>query len=253
MTLIIGNWKMNGTVEETLKMITELRHKLPAGGAEVAVAPPFTSLYSASVALQDTPIKLAAQNMHWETEGPYTGEISGAFLKDIGCTYVILGHSERRQHFGETDEAVNRKIRSALVQELIPVVCIGETLEQRKSDKTETVLESQMKKGFQGLLMGDVKNMAVAYEPVWAIGTGQTATVEEIEQAHRFIRDYLAKSYDAPTANGIRLLYGGSVTSENARPILQAKNVDGVLVGGASLVIEKFLKIVEAAEVKAAS
>ena len=248
--LIVGNWKMNGTVEETLKMITELRHKLAPGTAQVAVAPPFTSLYSAAVALQDTPIKLAAQNMHWETEGPYTGEISGLFLKEIGCAYAIIGHSERRQYFGETDEAVNRKIRTALAQELVPIFCVGETAEQRKSGKTEAVLETQLKKGLQGFQMNDVKNMVIAYEPVWAIGTGQTAAVNEIEEAHRFIRNLLAKTYDAPTANGVSLLYGGSVSPENARTIFQVKNVDGLLVGGASLVMDKFLKIIESAEVK---
>jgi len=223
--LIVGNWKMNGTVEETLKMITELRHKLAPGTAQVAVAPPFTSLYSAAVALQDTPIKLAAQNMHWETEGPYTGEISGLFLKEIGCAYAIIGHSERRQYFGETDEAVNRKIRTALAQELVPIFCVGETAEQRKSGKTEAVLETQLKKGLQGFQMNDVKNMVIAYEPVWAIGTGKTATPETVREAHAFIK----------SLHDTRVLYGGSVKPENAADLLAQPGVDGALVGGASL------------------
>lgn len=244
MKLVIGNWKMNGTVEETLKMITELRNKLANNAAEVVIAPPFTSLYSASVVLQDTPIKLAGQNMHWESEGPFTGEVSGVFLKDVGCSHVLIGHSERRQYFGETDESVNKKIQAALSQELIPVFCIGETAEQRRSGKTETVLETQLKKGLSGIPMGEAKDLVIAYEPVWAIGSGQTPTPAEIESAMYFIHSYIGRHYDGPTANSIRLLYGGSVSPENALEILKAKNVGGLLVGGASLIIEKFLKII---------
>ena len=247
-TLIVGNWKMNGTVEETLKLITELRHKLPQTATEVVIAPPFTTLYSASVALQDTTIKLAGQDMHWETEGAFTGEVSGYFLKDVGCSHVIIGHSERRQYFGETDEMVNKKIQAAQAQELTPIFCLGETLEQRKAGKTEVVIEGQLKKGLQTIPMNDLKGLAIAYEPVWAIGTGQTPTVEEIGQVHRFIRNFIAKAHDAPTANAVSLLYGGSVTPENASTILRVSHVDGVLVGGASLVIEKFLKIIAAGE-----
>lgn len=243
--LIIGNWKMNGTIEESLKMITELRHKLPSGLiAEVVIAPPFTALYSAQIVLQETPVKLAAQNMHWETEGPYTGEISGVFLKDVGCTYVLLGHSERRRLFDETDETVNRKVQAALANELVPIICIGETEEERTGGKMEAVLEGQLKKALIGIPMSEIKNLVVAYEPVWAIGTGRTPMPDEIESAHRFIRNVMAKLYDAPTANAIRLLYGGSVTPDNAKEILSVKNVEGLLVGGASLHIEKFLKII---------
>lgn len=243
--LIVGNWKMNGTIEESLKMITELRHKLPSGLiVEVVIAPPFTALYSAQIVLQETPVKLAAQNMHWETEGPYTGEISGVFLKDVGCTYVLLGHSERRRLFDETDEAVNRKVQAALANELVPIICIGETEEERTGGKMEAVLEGQLKKALMGIPMSEIKNLVVAYEPVWAIGTGRTPMPDEIEAAHRFIRNVIAKLYDAPTANAIRILYGGSVTPDNAREILSVKNVEGLLVGGASLHIEKFLKII---------
>ncbi len=245
--LIVGNWKMHGTLEETLKLITELRHKLPAATvADVAVAPPFTCLYTAHVALQETAILLAAQNMHWETDGAFTGEISGAFLKDAGCSLVLLGHSERRQHFGETDEGVNRKALTALTLELTPVVCIGETWEQRKSGKTESVIETQIKKGLQGIPMTELANVVVAYEPVWAIGTGQTAKTDDVESALHFIRNFIAKAYDAPASNAIRLLYGGSVTPETAPELAQSGNLDGFLVGGASLSIDKFLKIIAA-------
>jgi triosephosphate isomerase len=247
-TLVVGNWKMNGTIEESLKLITELHHKLPEGSPEVAMAPPFTALYSAHIVLRETPVKLAAQNMHWETDGAFTGEISGNFLKDVGCSYVLLGHSERRKLFGETNEAVNKKIQTALSLELTPIFCIGETLDQRNEGKTESVLEVQIKKGLQGLPMGDVKDIVVAYEPVWAIGTGRNATPKEIHEALRFIRNCIAKLHDAPTANGMRLLYGGSVSPENAREIFKVEDVDGLLVGGASLVVEKFLKIIASRE-----
>src|SRR3989338_4875273 len=227
--LVVGNWKMNGTIEDTLKMLTELRHKLPeASPVEVVVAPPFTSLYTAHVGLQDSAIQLAAQNMYWELEGAFTGEISAVFLKDAGCSHVILGHSERRQQFGETDDAINKKILAALAQELVPIVCIGESLEQRKSGKTEAILELQLKKGLHGIPMNDLKGIVIAYEPVWAIGAGQTATMTEIESALHFVRNVIAKTYDAPTANAIRLLYGGSVTAETAREIFKVKEADGL-------------------------
>ncbi len=248
---VVGNWKMNGTIEETLKLIAELRHKLASlkTQTEVVVAPPFTALYSASIVIQEeTSIKLAAQNMHWEPFGAYTGEISAVFLKDAGCTHVILGHSERRNYFGETDEMINQKLQTALANELTPIVCIGETLKERKAGKTESVLERQIKKGFAGLPMSDLKSVVIAYEPIWAIGTGQAATMKEIEEALYFIRNFVAKSYDAPTANEMRLLYGGSVTPETAKSISEAKELDGFLVGGASLSIDKFLKIIRGRE-----
>jgi triosephosphate isomerase len=245
--LILGNWKMHGTLEETLKLITELRHKLPAAtAADVGIAPPYTALYTAHVALQETSILLAAQNMHWETDGAFTGEVSGAFLKDVGCSLVILGHSERRRHFGETDEGVNRKALAALALELTPVVCVGETWDQRKSGKTESVIETQIKRGLQGIPMSELPNVVVAYEPVWAIGTGQTAKPADVESALHFLRNFIAKAYDAPTAGSIRLLYGGSVTPETAPELSRVPNLDGFLVGGASLDIDKFLKIIAA-------
>ncbi|MGH7198092.1 MAG: triose-phosphate isomerase, partial [Candidatus Omnitrophota bacterium] len=178
----------------------------------------------------------------------YTGEVSGLFLRDVGCTYVLVGHSERRAMSGETDEIVTRKIKAAITHELIPIACIGESLQERKEGKTEAVLETQLKKCLQGIPMGELKAMAIAYEPIWAIGRGEPATVKEIEETHHFIRDFVAKTHDAPTANEMRLLYGGSVMPENAATLAHIKNVDGFLVGGASLVIEKFLKIIKTKE-----
>ena len=244
-TLIVGNWKMHGTLEETLKLIAGISNKLAASTIDVAIAPPFTTLYSASVVLQETALKLCGQNMHWETEGPFTGEVSGMFLKDVGCSYVILGHSERRRHFHETDEEINRKILAAFAQDLIPIFCIGETLDERKAGKTESVLENQIKKGIVGVPMSDAKNLVLAYEPVWAIGTGHNATPDEIEKSLSFIYNFLSRLYDAPTAGQIPLLYGGSVSPENSKSIFGVKNVGGLLVGGASLNAEKFLKIIE--------
>jgi triosephosphate isomerase (TIM) len=245
--LVVGNWKMNGTLEETLKLITELRHKIPANAAaDVAVAPPFTSLYTAHVALQETMILLAGQNMHWENEGAFTGEISGAFLKDVGCSFVIVGHSERRRHFGETDETVNKKALAALALDLTPIVCIGETWEQRQAGKTEAVLDTQIKRGLQGIPMNDLAGVVIAYEPVWAIGTGQTAKPDDVASALHFIRNLIGKTYDAPTANRVRVLYGGSVTPETAPELSHAGGLDGFLVGGASLSVDKFLKIIAA-------
>jgi triosephosphate isomerase len=247
--LVIGNWKMNGTVEESLKLITDLKNRLEGPLAvDVAVAPPFTALYSVYVILQETPFKLVAQDSYWEAEGAYTGEISPVFLKDVGCTYVLIGHSERRRYFGETDEMVNRKVEAAISSELAPVLCIGETAEERKRGQTEPVLERQLKKGLRGLHLPDLEDFVIAYEPVWAIGTGETARTEQIEAAHLFIRDYLAKNYDAPTANEIRILYGGSVNPQNAKEIYHVRHVDGLLVGGASLSAEKFASIVRAKE-----
>ncbi len=190
--LIVGNWKMNGTLGETLKLITELRHKLPMSTAEVVVAPPFTTIYSAYVVLQETPIKLAAQNGHWESDGAFTGEISMPFLKDIGCSYVILGHSERRQMFGETDEKVSKKVFAALTNELSPIVCVGETEAERKAGRTDAVLEGQIKRCLSGVPMTEWAHVVVAYEPVWAIGTGRTPSPQDIESAIQGIRNWIA-------------------------------------------------------------
>ncbi|MDO8644670.1 MAG: triose-phosphate isomerase [bacterium] len=247
--LIAGNWKMSGSIDETLKRITEFRFKLKElTNVDVLIAPPFTALYSAHVAIQETPFFLGAQDAFWETEGAYTGEISPAFLRDVGCQYVIIAHSERRRYFGETNETANKKIRTSLTQELIPVYCIGETEEERDLGKTNEVLERQIKEGLEEISMFDLKQFVIAYEPVWAIGTGKNATTGQVAEAHAFIRNSIAKRYDAPTANNIRILYGGSAKPTNAKELLETRNVDGLLVGGASLVVDQFVKICQTAQ-----
>ena len=244
--LIVGNWKMNGTVGEAIKLVTTLQNLISeVAHFDVAVAPPFTAMYSVSVALADSSILLAGQNMYSEDEGPYTGEISGMFLKDIGCDMVLVGHSERRQYFGETDKVVNQKLQAALKSDLIPILCIGESAEEREKGATLEVLHRQLQKAFNDIYMHDFENLVVAYEPVWAIGTGKNATPEQAGEAHHAIRTWLTKQFDAPTANRIRLLYGGSVKPENAAALMNQSHVDGLLVGGASLSAETFAQIIK--------
>jgi triosephosphate isomerase len=249
--ILVGNWKLHNNITESIKLVTALKNMLgDSVGVETVVAPPFTSLYSVSVAIQETPIKLGAQNCFWEDEGPYTGEVSAPFLKDVGCDYVIVGHSERREHFGETDEIINRKIHALLNVELTPIFCIGETARQRHEKKTFEVIEHQMRRGLIDVGMHDLTHFIIAYEPVWAIGTGDTARPSQVDEVHTFIRNFLAKLYDAPTANGIRLLYGGSVKEDNLSDLLQVQHVDGVLVGSASLDPEQFSKMIRLCDAK---
>src|SRR4029453_18737403 len=243
--LIVGNWKMYNNITDSIKLVTALKNLMgELNGVEPVVAPPFPPLYSVSVAIQDTPLKLAGQNCHWEDEGPFTGEVSAAFLKDLGCDYVILGHSERREHFGEKEDPINKKSPAALNEELIPIFCVGETLKERKDQKTFLVIEQQIRKGLIDVAMHDLENFVIAYEPVWAIGTGETATPAQAGEVHSHIRAYLTKLYDAPTANRVKLLYGGSVKAENIVGLMRAPHMDGALVGGASLDPEQFAKIV---------
>jgi len=240
-----GNWKMNKTVGEALDLVREL--KAATSGikdVEVAVAPPFTALYAVHKELEGSSIRLAAQNLYWEEKGAFTGEVSPLMLKEVGCDYVIIGHSERRQFFGETDETVNRRIKAALAQGLKMIFCIGETLREREGGKTFSVIESQVEGGLKGLDDKKTRNMAIAYEPVWAIGTGKTATPEQAEEVHRFIRKKLEKLYSREVSEEIRIQYGGSVTPENIKGLMNQPNIDGALVGGASLKAETFSKIV---------
>ncbi len=240
-----GNWKMNKTVGEALDLVRELKASLSGIKAvEIAVAPPFTALYAIHKELEGSPIHLAAQNLYWEEKGAFTGEISPLMLKEIGCHYVILGHSERRQFFGETDETVNRRVKAALVQGLKVIFCIGEMLKEREEGKTFSVIERQVEGGLKGLGDQEMKNMVVAYEPVWAIGTGKTATPEQAEEVHRFIRGKLEKLYSREVSEEIRIQYGGSVTPENIKGLMNQPNIDGALVGGASLKADSFSKIV---------
>ena len=242
---VAGNWKMNKTVGEALDLVRELKKAISGvKEVEVAVAPPFTSLHAVHKELEDSSIRLAAQNLYWEEKGAFTGEISPLMLKEVGCQYVIVGHSERRQFFGESDETVNRRIKAALAQGLRVIFCVGETLRDREEGKTFPLIEKQMEGGLKGLDGQGMGEMVIAYEPVWAIGTGKTATPEQAEEVHRFIRSKIQKLYSQEVSEKIRIQYGGSVTPENIRSLMNQPDVDGALVGGASLKAESFSKIV---------
>jgi triosephosphate isomerase len=211
----------------------------------VVVAPPFTALAGVAASLADSPIRLAAQNSYWESQGAYTGEISPPMLQDLGCHYVIVGHSERRQYFGETDETVHHRIMALLAHDLAPIVCIGESLEERQADRTLDVLTQQLDGALEDLEVEQVARLVVAYEPVWAIGTGHTATPEQAQEVHAFVRDNLSKCFDDAVANNTRILYGGSVKPENVDELMSQPDIDGALVGGASLKGSSFIRIVD--------
>jgi triosephosphate isomerase len=241
-----GNWKMHFTVGEAVALVEELQRGISHfDDREVVVAPPFTALAGVAAALADSPIRLAAQNCYWESQGAYTGEISPPMLQDLGCHYVIVGHSERRQYFGETDETVHRRIMALLEHDLAPIVCIGETLEERQAEKTMDVLANQLKGALEGLQVEHTARLVVAYEPVWAIGTGHTATPEQAQEAHGSVRDNLAKLFNNTVANNTRILYGGSVKPENVDELMGQPDIDGALVGGASLQGNSFARIVD--------
>ena len=242
--LIAGNWKMHKTIPEALDLVRELKELVRnVNDRDILVCPPFTALYPVSRELEGSNIVLGGQNMYFEEQGAFTGEISPLMLKDAGCSYVILGHSERRHIFGETDELVNKKVLSAINHGLIPILCVGELLEERESGKTQEVVEKQVREGLKGV-DGD-NEFVIAYEPVWAIGTGKTATPELAEEVHLFIRRVLSDMFGSEKANSVRILYGGSVKPENAAGLLNMENIDGALVGGASLKAESFAKIVK--------
>jgi triosephosphate isomerase len=236
---------MNKTVGEALDLIRELKTVISGvKEVEVAVAPPFTALDAVRKELEGSSIRLAAQNLYWEEKGAFTGEISPPMLKEVGCHYVIIGHSERRQFFGESDETVNRRINAALAQGLKVIFCIGEILKEREEGKTFSLIERQMEGGLKGLSGKEMRDMVIAYEPVWAIGTGKTATPEQAEEVHRFIRGKLERFYSKAVSEEIRIQYGGSVTPDNIKGLMVQPDIDGALVGGASLKAESFSKIV---------
>lgn len=246
---------MNKTPDEARKLATELKLGLadvaaPSGrdfvkDVDIALCPPFTALPIVAEVIRGSNIKLGAQNMHWEIQGAYTGEISGVFLKEIGCEYVIIGHSERRQYFFETDEIVNKKLKTALKLGLKPILCVGETLAEREQGKTFDVIKKQLAGAFQGIKAET--EIVIAYEPVWAIGTGKTATPKQAAEVHKFIRDWLARQTQSEKEN-LRILYGGSVTPENIDELMAEPEINGVLVGGASLKSDSFIKIVLASQ-----
>jgi len=242
---IAGNWKMNKTVAEAVDLVRELKASISGvKGVEVAVAPPFTALHAVRNEIEGSTILLAGQNLYWEEKGAFTGEISPLMLKEVGCRYVIIGHSERRQFFGETEETVNRRIRAALGHRLKVIFCIGEMLREREEGKTFSVIERQLGGGLKGLGGQEMGDIVIAYEPVWAIGTGKTATPEQAEEVHRFIRENLEAFCSREISEGIRIQYGGSVTPENVKGLMSQANIDGALVGGASLKADSFSKIV---------
>ena len=243
--LIAGNWKMYKTALEALAFAKELRALLKElSGVEVVVAPPFTALHVVAESLRNANIGVAAQNLHWEPEGAFTGEVSVGMVKDAGAEYVILGHSERRQLFHETDQTVSRKLQAAIEGELTPIVCVGETLEEREGGKTLAVLDRQIKDGLGALSGEQVAEIIVAYEPVWAIGTGRTATAAQAQEAHRHIRTRLGQQFGQEAGERCRLIYGGSVKPGNIAELTREPDVDGALVGGASLDVKSFAEIV---------
>ena len=242
--VIAGNWKMNMLPDETIKFIDEIAPLVKDTENEVILCVPYTDLFYALLTGQNTNIKIGAQNMHWEEKGAFTGEVSGKMLKAIGVKYVIIGHSERRQYFAETDESVNKKIKAAFENNLNPIVCVGETLEQREEGKTEEIITNQTRLALEGLTNEQVKNTIIAYEPIWAIGTGKTATSEDANNSIKAIRKEIEKNYGKEVAEEVIIQYGGSVKSQNAKELFTTSDIDGGLVGGASLKVEEFSKIV---------
>jgi triosephosphate isomerase len=246
--IVAGNWKMNKTVADALSLVEGLKRDLAeCKKVDVVLCPPFTALKAVADAVSGTHIDVGAQNMHWEKSGAYTGEVSAEMLRELYCHYVILGHSERRQYFHETDEIVNKKTKAALAANLHPIVCVGELLEQREAGKTEEVIEKQVRGSLAGLSTKDLLETIIAYEPVWAIGTGKTATPQQAQDVHAFIRNVLKSMSDEHVAQSVRIQYGGSVKASNAKELFHMPDIDGGLIGGASLEPRSFIEIVQGA------
>lgn len=242
--IIAGNWKMNNTTDEAIKLVEEIKAGMGETEVRVIVCCPFTILGEMKKALEGSNIKLGAQNIHWEDNGAYTGEISADMLKEQGVEYVIIGHSERRQYFNETDDTVNKKVLKALKEGLFPILCVGETLEERETNKTYDVVKEQILKGLENIEPTAMKDVVVAYEPIWAIGTGKTATPEEANSVIAYIRNVIKDKYGEEISEIVPIQYGGSVKAANATEIMNQTDIDGALVGGASLKAEEFLGIV---------
>ncbi len=245
--IVVGNWKMNNTIAESTKLAGELLAQLGEGfsGCEVGIAPTFPALQPVGALLENSPVHLVAQNCHYENDGAYTGEVSARMVKAAGCTYVIIGHSERRQYFGETNATVNLRVKKALSEGLKVIMCVGETLDEREAGVTGAVVSSQVREGLEGI--DDISDLVIAYEPVWAIGTGKTASSAQAEEVHDLIRTVLVKLYGESVASAIRIQYGGSVKPSNAAELFAMPNIDGGLIGGASLNAADFAAIVNAA------
>lgn len=247
--VVTGNWKMHKNISETTQFIKELAPRVRESSARILLAVPYTAIFSAAHEACKTNIEIGSQNLSDSEEGAFTGEISARMLKEAGAQFVIIGHSERRRFFHETNELVNKKIRRALHNHLLPTVCIGETLEQREAGKTNQVLQSQIEESLKGLMPQEVMKLILAYEPVWAIGTGKNASPEMAQEVHAFCREVLTRRWGQETAEKIVIQYGGSVKADNARTLLDQQDIDGLLVGGASLEIESFSKIINAQNV----
>ncbi|MCK9431896.1 MAG: triose-phosphate isomerase [Candidatus Omnitrophica bacterium] len=245
--IIAGNWKMYKTINEAIDLASGLKRqlfKLDFAEVEVVLCPVFTALSEVSEVLNETDIGLGAQDVYWQDEGAFTGEVSPAMLKDAGCKYVIIGHSERRQFFGETNETVNKKVQAVLKHALTPIVCVGENLKERESGEAFKVIENHIRGSLAGIGTNDMEKIVIAYEPVWAIGTGKTATPDQAQEVHRYIRDLLKDIYDQEISDAVRIQYGGSVKPENIAELIGKPDVDGALVGGASLKADSFSAIV---------
>jgi triosephosphate isomerase len=253
-TIIAGNWKMYKTIGEAIALANNLKRELfniDSQSTDIVICPPFTALSEVAEVVADSNIQLGAQDAHWEQEGAFTGEVSSNMLKDLGAKFVIIGHSERRQYFAETNETVNKKIKAALKHGLTPIMCVGETLSEREKGLTFKILDDHIHNGLKNMTIEDVLKIVIAYEPVWAIGTGKTARPEQAQEAQKYIRDLLIKMYNKDIASQIRIQYGGSVKPENISELMQQADIDGALVGGASLETRSFAQIVKrASEVK---
>ena len=243
--IIAGNWKMNMLPDNTIQYIDVLAPKIKDAQCEIVLCVPYTDLFYALLTAQNTNIKIGAQNMHWETSGAYTGEVSAEMLKSIGVQYVIIGHSERRAYFNETDETVNKKLKSAFSAELKPILCVGETLEERDSGRANGVVTMQIEKALDGLDKMQVANTIIAYEPIWAIGTGKIATSDDANEMAKNIRKKISELYGQKVADRVIIQYGGSVNSSNCKELFETSDIDGALVGGASLKADEFCKIVK--------
>jgi triosephosphate isomerase len=247
--IIAGNWKMNKSVAEAKDLASEIKRELAdCRDVDVVLCPPFTALPIVGEVMDTTQIKFGAQNMHWESDGAYTGEISANMLRSIYCHYVILGHSERRSYFGETDAIVNKKAKAALAANLTPIVCVGETLEERKAESHKAVVKAQLEGSLADISVDDLKRVVLAYEPVWAIGTGEVATPAQAQDMHAFIRSVLAEIANADVADGVRIQYGGSMKPSNAAELLGQADIDGGLIGGAALDARSFVELVRIAQ-----
>ena len=244
--VIAGNWKMNKTVAEAVALASELKATIGnITDVQAVICPVFTAIKSVADIVKGTNIAVGAQDMHWETSGAFTGEVSAEMLKEAGATYVIIGHSERRQFFGETNETVNKKVKKALAVGLIPIVCVGEMLNDRETGKTNCVVDEHVTEGLAGICADDMKKVIIAYEPVWAIGTGKTATPQQAEEVHAFIRKRLTEIWNAETAETVIIQYGGSMKPDNVAELLKQPNIDGGLIGGAALTADSFTKLVK--------